>query len=355
MSYEYDLEIVMPISMVGKYKNRFENFKKYGLQEVGQNKILISLLTGTEKVLNATEGWPENVTVRVVPTTVNQCAAKVNKYYSDYKLEDLDKSKWFMRLDDDSITRVDQMMKFLNSVDTHRDYYFVNFEMYVGDILVEQDIFKHFGMWDELHGEYFHEIEASIISNGALRRILTSDVCQKVLAVRSGMEIGFTDICLAFLCKYMKIFPIPLYGISHRSEPDVIKDYLHRRRFHIHKIAEDINPIAYSFVSKIKNLKFIDKPLLYWCIDNGDDVPLYTTSIKLISTGEIFTKNQTHELFWDYSEETKELRFLDFNYNATTVFKNVENNELPRLEGESKVYSKKQGTVKHGKAFIQSI
>ena len=110
----YDLEIILAVCGKGKYATRLKEFKKNGFMCIENKKILLSLLVGTEDIKDVDHEWPEGIDVRIIKSSVNQCAAKMNYFYANYDCND---SKWIMRVDDDSVTNVSPLLQELEKFD----------------------------------------------------------------------------------------------------------------------------------------------------------------------------------------------------------------------------------------------
>ena len=108
----YDLEIVLAVTNKGKYGKRLEHFKKHGIKNIQNRNVLLSILAGNEQIDQIDQGWPSKLDIRVVTCNVNHAAAKTNHFYATYKTDDLMATKWLMRVDDDSMTNVDELLKY---------------------------------------------------------------------------------------------------------------------------------------------------------------------------------------------------------------------------------------------------
>lgn len=320
---EYDLEIMLPVSGVGKYLQRILDFKKYGLKNISNQKIKLVLLTGNEKIIDLEDDWHENITVQVVSSVVNHHAAKVNDYYS--KKIEFD-AKWYMRLDDDSFTDIDLMMSFLNTLTPSNNYYFIP-ETTVGEVDVDVAVLKKLGLINKLNGDLSHEIEASIISQAAMKHILTNELVKEILTSRAKIEAGFTDIMLTLVSRMVGIFPFQLTTmIPGMTCHPLVSEFRNKHKFHIHKIARDINENAHELMMiDVRDCEFIDKPLFFGRFIK-EDMPDFIHVIKLQSDGCIYCHYKLeHEVFWTYNKENNVLKLLNKAFVATNVFENFQN------------------------------
>ena len=136
----YDLEIVLPITRKREvYLRRLRDFKKYGLLNIGDRKIALRLLIGTEDAGDVASGWPEGVDVFVAKGDVDQVASKLYKFYVGRNKSEWDTSRWFMRVDDDSVTDVSELITRLDEYDYKDPWYFVT-EHHVGNVSLEVDL-----------------------------------------------------------------------------------------------------------------------------------------------------------------------------------------------------------------------
>lgn len=343
---EYDIEIMLPVSGTGKYLQRLLDFKKYGFKNITNQKIKLVLLTGTDKIIDIDKNWHENIDVFPVSSVVNHHAAKVHDYYS--KKTEFD-AKWYMRLDDDSYTNIDLMMSFLNPLDHNNNYYFIT-ETCVGEIDVDVAVLKKLNLFDKVNGDFAHEIEASIISQNAMKQILTNETANNILAERAKIEAGFTDIMLTLVAKIVGIFPFQLTTmIPGMTCHPLVSEFRNGNKFHIHKIARDINQNAHELMNvDVRSCYFVNKPLFFGRFVDVE-IPEFIHIIKLLPDGCIYSKSQLgfpkleHEVFWSYDEEKNMLKFLNKAFIVTSVFENFKNDS--KVKFNKGVFRIKKGGV----------
>ena len=205
----YDLEIIVPVC--GTYLSRIEDFKKYGLVNVGARRILLNLIvSGGEVIQDLEKGWPEGVDINEV---VNKDPDFVKNTYSFFSSMQPDKikSRWIMKMDDDSCTDINGL---LENIDEFYDW---EMPFYLAADLQrvrggkEDEIFHQYAPWLQKHQkiawELMHEIECSVISNFAMKKILSGD-SGNLMKKRCEFEGGATDCALAFAAAMAKIYPI---------------------------------------------------------------------------------------------------------------------------------------------------
>jgi len=229
----YDLEIVLAVCNRGKYAKRLEEFKKHGLLCTGNKKVMLSILTGTEDIPNVTTGWPPDIDVRSIASSVDHCAAKMNSFYASRSLSD---AKWVIRVDDDSITKIDPLLNVLDGFD-YKDPIYFSTQLVQGDISVE------LGLLDDFNSKYkndplWHEVECCILSKTCFERILNNEYTLSILKKRATIECGYTDICLAACARECGILPSQFYYITDQPE---LRRFINNEVFHIHFLAPDIN------------------------------------------------------------------------------------------------------------------
>lgn len=241
----YDIEIAMPATLRGGYRKRLDDYKLYGLREVGSRRVLLTLLTGTDDIEGVTDGWPENVTVRVSPAAVDHCAAKVYWYYHHYDMADIEQSRWFMRLDDDSVTHVSNLMGYLDQLDSDNDAYYLMTEPVVCDVSVDVGIFRKLGILWDLKGNLRHEVEACIVSRKAFRTMMSDPLTRTIYYERSQVEDGYTDTTLAFSARRLGIVPCHVQAIN--RDP-LAEDFIEGKTYHVHYVSHDKNPDKYEML-----------------------------------------------------------------------------------------------------------
>lgn len=207
---EYDLEMVVPVS--SKYRDRLEDFKRYGVVNVKDRRVLVSLLTSGEKIYGLEDGWPDGVDPKTVFNEGDDYVANVYGYF----LGAIPRSRWIMKLDDDSCTDVDGLLENLDK------FYDSEERFYLGSSLT-RFIGGREGVMGDFYETFFgkiflklqHEIECCVLSHVGLEHILSSDQSRKFLENRVGMKGGATDIALAFAAALSKLYPVDLPFSSH--------------------------------------------------------------------------------------------------------------------------------------------
>lgn len=267
--YKYDIEIIIPISLNGKYAQRLIDFKKIGLLNVKDKKVLMTLLTGTEKSKLWENKWPENVDVRAIPGATDQETSKTYAHFSSLTSEDI-QSRWIAKIDDDTANDISNLVDKLDQeYDCEREYYVVT-ELRSEQHKYEDNLLRSMGFnrWFDLKCKMWHELEGCIVSQAALKRIISNGMAMEFMRKRSLIPQGYNDYALACAAKICKIYPVDAYFMSRHpliGEFSLFGGHLS----HIHEISHD------------KNFHNLD--LLKKMVDNnldGKDTEIYTNIVN---------------------------------------------------------------------------
>lgn len=294
----YDIEFVMPVSGNDKYLERLEDFKKTGLQCVGNYKVLLTLLVGTEKIPNILEGWADELEIRVISSGLDHCASKVYNYYSNY-LEQYNnsiKSNWHMRIDDDSMTNVNILMSNIEDLDYENKEYYLVAELHTGDSTVECGLIEKYKI--EIKKPIFHEVECCLASYKCLQTALNTPLIKNLFADRAQIEQGYTDICFTVALRTIGLFPMKVGFLC--STYDTYA-FIVEQVAHIHYVEHDVNSSQYKFfwgrVNKEK-LNIINKPILFG-FKYEDDT--YEVEYRILEEGGKI-KSRSIPIVWTYRD-----------------------------------------------------
>jgi|LakMenEpi03Aug12_release.lakeMendotaPanAssembly.Ray.scaffolds.fasta_scaffold157487_2 hypothetical protein len=248
----YDLEIILPVCAKNKYLERFKNFHKLGLINHQNYKILLNFLVGTEEFPKEYFfKFSNNIEPKIIKSKYDHPASKVYDFYCNYT--DFDKSKWIMRIDDDSITDIDIVMNSISDVDYNKNYYFTA-ECVEGIIKTSLDVLKKHKLFEKLKKRFHHEVEIALLSNQCFKFIV--DKYRKILLDRSTIQSGYTDQLFCYLCKIEGIFPSHLEMLTSKFN---VHAFLNKKVGHIHYVKNLENLID---ILDEKNEKFYDKDLI---------------------------------------------------------------------------------------------
>jgi hypothetical protein len=207
----YDLEVTIPVC--GRFLSRLDDYKKYGLVNIKDRKVLINLIISGEDLEGLEKGWDSNVSVNLVK---NLDSDYVKNMYKFYLTIDPDKisSRWFIRLDDDSCTDVDGLVSNLDLFySCDRPYYLGHLNDFHNALMGEEG--QIYPQYKHLLEEYSsfasllkNEVECAVLSRTALSNILKDEKAYRLLKFRAGLEGGYTDTVLAISSAIAKIYPI---------------------------------------------------------------------------------------------------------------------------------------------------
>jgi hypothetical protein len=200
---KYDLEIVVPVT--SKFKERVEDFKRYGILNTEKFKILLTPLMSGENIPGIEDGWGAGVFARAVFFESKDFVSNLYKYFLDREAE----SKWIMKLDDDSCTDIEDLISNLER------FYSSDEKMYLATSLsrfVGGKEFELRGLYEKFFGKSFihfhHEIEMAIISHSGLKCIQSNKESVDFLKERCELTGGATDLALAYAATLAKMPPI---------------------------------------------------------------------------------------------------------------------------------------------------
>lgn len=318
----YDLEIIVPAET--ELKQRFIDFKKWGLLNIGDYKIKLILAASFDNKTEILEsGWPPGIDVEVVVTPYKHVAQRIYYYYSTVIKPDT--ANWYMRVDEDSMNDISNIMKNLNDhFDPDRDYQItaeVNWDIQS----VEKRVLKSIGFssWfnDNITTEYGppHDYEISITSRNAMKRILQNEKAQQYFKLRQTYAEGYGDHGLCLCARMEKIHPIETRFLTIR--PDLAKFSMFDGPFaHIHWVGRDKNPcvIWLDLMDLSKNHLFVNQSFLYY---SKKEKTKKWVKFKANNTiDEIFIHNQESRSLglWTVTTDNKLSIYLDGDMNRNS-------------------------------------
>lgn len=246
----YDLEILVPAE--GKFRQRFKDFKKWGIRNIQNRKIRLILAASNDNEIEMFDGgWPAGIDVEVVITPYKQVAQRIYHYYDS--IIKTDTAKWYYRIDEDSMNDIDGLMKNLELFFDHEREYHMT-----GDINWDvQELEKRlltklgFGYWYNIpENTPPHEYEVSITSNAAMKRILANEKAQNYFKLRKEIPEGYGDHGLCFCARMEKIHPIMVKFLTVRPEIHNFSEF-NGHFNHIHWISKDTNPYIMNWLESI--------------------------------------------------------------------------------------------------------
>ena len=216
VSIDYDIEFVVPMTVrrtdytavggVGSNETKRLNFfKKYGLLNVKDKKVLLTILIGREPVDNFKNGFKKDIDVRIIRDVRNEVCWKVYNFYTSK--EHFKGCRWYCRVDDDSINDVSGLVDHLENTHGENKCYACPGGHHR---LQHWDETLLYNMGINLpHDKRMHEIEACFLSNKSMTTILSTKLSYEYLSRRKFYP-GWFDVSLA-LANNMIDNPIPYY------------------------------------------------------------------------------------------------------------------------------------------------
>jgi len=318
----FDLEIIIPVTNSGKYAKRLEDFKKIGILNVKDRKVLLTLLVGTENPKNFSEGWPANITVKTVSSELDYHACKTYNYFAGLTKEYVDHVEWFMKIDDDSCNDIDVLLDSLN------DFYDRDSEVYAVTHVMEDLHDVEFNLIKEIGQEHIfingavhvpHEHEGCVLSKKAMLKIVSNAYCMELFEKRSKIPKGHTDQCLGCAARIVKINLVKSPFMASLGRHGVGMFTLFGGFLaHLHPVSREETPEIFKSILSRKNADF-NGPLSnqsFFIIRKGDGIGFH--HIVLLENGNILGRKTCPEKFW-FLEDNK-LNFLSYNGNIIVSF-----------------------------------
>jgi len=222
VSIDYDIEFVVPMTIhrpdglvglegsvggIGSDETkRLDFFKKYGLLNVQDKKVLLTILIGTESIDDFKFGFKKGIDIRIIRDVKNEVCWKVYNFYTSK--EYFKGCRWYCRVDDDSINDVSGLVDHLEN--THGENKFCYACPPLSHHLQHWDKTLLYNMGINLpHDKRMHECEACFLSNKSMTTILSTKLSYEYLSRRKFYP-GWFDVSLA-LANNMIDNPIPYY------------------------------------------------------------------------------------------------------------------------------------------------
>jgi hypothetical protein len=309
----YDLEILIPVDLEKDFIiQRFQDFRKWGFRNTENIKIKLWLMTSKnsrkkplDELINS---WPMNFDVQCVITPNNHVSQRIMHYYVNYMKPDT--ARWYMRIDEDSMTNLGLLLKHLDEWFDHtRDFYIVgNTNRYTHEI--ERNILEPLGFQHWYFGEHpEHEYEISIVSNSAIKKICENQNCKEYLSLREEFAEGYGDHALCHCARMCKIYPFKVDWI--RTHANLMAFSSGKYVAHIHEISRDRTHEVFDWFEFTQNNvpnKELEKEItnnsyfLKWIDRERDWVLFHEDYLISNQDGKVmglwnFTKNQKLTVF----------------------------------------------------------
>lgn len=244
----FDLEILVPVHPTGKWLDRLNSFRRFGLLGGEQLRVRLVLLCGTwalDPALHDADAWPGISNVAVVNGTSDEPAAKIYDYYANVLPEEGLQARWYLRVDDDSLTDIRRLVNHLDFTFYWRD------SIHLTGTLLPNVRLPYATVLRELRGDrflqgaghctLFHEWEHSVSSHTTMRRILAHRMAREFLRRVALIPDGVGDECLTCAAR---IVGIPLSQVPFLSAHCQLDEFALFTPsgdgfFHIHYLSPD--------------------------------------------------------------------------------------------------------------------
>lgn len=259
----YDLEILLPVHPTGHWLDRLDAFRQFGLLGGEQLRVRLVLLCGTyplDVALHDANAWPGVESVVVINGTSDQAAAKIYDYYANVLPTQELRARWYLRVDDDSLTDVRRLV-------SHLDYTFywrhtlhlagtLNGDVDPAYQVVLRDLRADRHLQGAGHCLAYHEWEASVTSHGAFRRILGNRLAREFLRRVALLPGGYGDHCLAIAARLTGIPTAPVPFLTAHCQLDEFAAFSPSGDgfFHIHYLSPDNPQMWRRYMEKRRQL-----------------------------------------------------------------------------------------------------
>lgn len=214
----FDLEVLVPMS--SKNPSRAKDFKRYGLINVQNRRVLVNVLVSGENLDDAELDWPKGVEVVVIHDKSPDYVSNTYKFYAGLNPTSPN-ARWLMRVDDDSCTDVDGLVKNLDAV------YDWEFPFHLGSLAPFNNAKKHkervpfekykslLGCLQDVCGELYNEVECGIMSAAAVSKVFSNPRARDLVEKRSKIDGGYSDCVVALASAIAKVFPTSCPFVTH--------------------------------------------------------------------------------------------------------------------------------------------
>lgn len=238
----HDLEVVVPVCR--RFIGRIEDFKKYGLVNVADRNVLVTLITSDEEIDGLTEGWGVGVKARIQGSNSSDHVTNLYRYYARLRTDNI-KARWLMRLDDDSCTDVDGLVGNLDEFYDWQDrFYLGDLNDYTWAIHANESEpfrdYKHLlGNYEKILWALKNETECGVISHGGLVHMLNNERSSALIKKRAELGGGYGDCVTAVAAAMAKMYPIQCPFITHLPLMGEFSLFGGGVRNHIHLVSRD--------------------------------------------------------------------------------------------------------------------
>ena len=252
---KYDAEIAILVSESPGFIDRLDILFKYGLVNCNKHKILIKLIkkNGHHSKDYLIEKYKtENIDLKNIFFDTDEPAQKRFSYYINLNEDDINQARWFIFIDDDTITDIDGTISKLDDFFDWNENAYASGELMNNHQHEEWEIANLMNKTEWYKGGKgpYHEWEICCLSQAALRKILNNAQAKRVLTLRSKFSKGWGDHCMGLAAKFAKIYPVSTDFLS--ANPLILESTFlngwvtHFHRIYSHKAIKAILPIMFN-------------------------------------------------------------------------------------------------------------
>lgn len=325
----FDLEIVLPVCISHPvYKQRYFDFQKHGFFNIDGN-IHLTLVCGPDESPEL-DGWHPSIKVDVIKHENNHVASKVAAYYLQLAKKPPVDARWYLKVDDDSITDIKSLLKNLDAEYSWDLPEYVCCGLNNNLDWIEFDVLKKYNLmrWvSNPRAKIWHEWECCALSNSYVKKMNRQDIVD-LWQFRASFQQGSSDQTMGIVAKILRIVPSDAYFMS--------KDAIlcHSTAFggtlsHVHDIAPDRNA---HFLKMYKQSLYYNEALDQWRMKNGShfefiafregrEIPL--SKLEFLANGKIIGGHAHNEALWsDFFAPT--IEFFTAEGSKSSVLKQQE-------------------------------
>lgn len=251
----FDAEIAILVSESPNFIKRLDILFEYGLRNCKKHNVLVKLIkqAGHHKKDHLLEKYTtDTLKFQNVFYSFDEPAQKRFNYYLDLTEEDIQQARWFIFIDDDTVTDIDKTIENLDEWFDWTDNAYCSGELMNNHQSQEWEIASLMGKskWYS-HGKGpYHEWEICCLSQSALRKIKNNPKSNRVLALRSKIATGWGDHCMGLAARLAKIYPVQVDFLS--ANPMILESVFlegeisHFHRIYQHNSIETVLPIMFN-------------------------------------------------------------------------------------------------------------
>lgn len=208
----YDVEFHIMCSEKEAFKYRLENFLNYGIHNCNKFKVKMVLLL--QKPIGELEEeikkfQKDNLHFEIIRFNHDDPSFKKFTYLSEIVPKRLEEARWFIGMDEDTITDIDALIEHLDEDYDWQEKHYVSTKPMNNIQPMEYDLALLYGKshWYCPTGGPYHEWEICCLSQKSMRTILENPMSNKILNMRKKMNSGWGDHCMGIAAKFSKIYP----------------------------------------------------------------------------------------------------------------------------------------------------